>query len=93
MPIKIRYSSKLRLKRSIKTARELGLPAVVQLVKDPALLQLHLRFNPWPKNFHMPWDQLRKKEEKRKNAGISSRLTCTDEESSHLAFSAASLTL
>lgn len=25
-----------------------------QQVKDLALLQLQLRFNPWPGNFHMP---------------------------------------
>ena len=24
-------------------------------LKDPALPQLWLRFNPWPRNFHMPW--------------------------------------
>ena len=37
---------------------------MVQWVKDPALpqqwhrLQMQLRFNPWPRKFHMPWVQL-----------------------------------
>jgi len=29
-----------------------GVPTVVQWVKDPALLQLQPRFNPWPGNSH-----------------------------------------
>ena len=28
---------------------------LVQWVKDPALLQLLLRFGPWPRNFQMLW--------------------------------------
>ena len=38
---------------------------VVQQVKDPALpllwlgLLLWCRFDPWPRNFHMPWVQLK----------------------------------
>ena len=32
----------------------MGVPTVIQWVKDPALLQLWLRFDPWPRNFHVP---------------------------------------
>ena len=28
---------------------------VAQRIKDPVLPQLWHRFNPWPRNFHMPW--------------------------------------
>lgn len=37
------------------------IPSLAHWVKDPALtllwhsLQMQLRFNPWPQNFHMPW--------------------------------------
>ena len=31
------------------------IPGPEQQVKDPALPQLWLRFDPWPVNFHMPW--------------------------------------
>ena len=40
---------------------------MMQWVKDPVLpqlwcrLQLQLRINPWPGNFHVPWVQLKKK--------------------------------
>ena len=43
------------------------IPGPVQWVKNLALLQLwyrshlQLRFDPWPKNFHMPWVRLNKK--------------------------------
>ena len=43
------------------------IPSSVQGVKDPALPQLQcrwqlwLRFSPWPRNFHMPWENLKKK--------------------------------
>ena len=30
-------------------------------LKEPVLLQVWLRFNPWPRNFHMPWVQPFKK--------------------------------
>ena len=43
-----------------------GVPTVVQWVKDLALLQLWLRFNPWPGNFHMLWVWRKKKKKKRK---------------------------
>ena len=33
----------------------IGVPAVVQQVKDPVLPQLQLGFNSWPGNFHRPW--------------------------------------
>ena len=32
-----------------------------QWVKDPALPQLRLRFDPWPGTFHMPWKEEKKK--------------------------------
>ena len=35
-------------------------------VRDPTLLLLWLRFNPWPRNFHIPWAQPKKKEKGRK---------------------------
>ena len=47
-------------------------PAVAQWVKDPVLLQLwhrlqlHLRFDPWPRNFYMPWCGQKKKKKKKK---------------------------
>ena len=39
-------------------------PSPVQWIKDPALPQLWLKFNPWPGNFHMPWVRLKKKKKK-----------------------------
>ena len=36
-------------------------------MKNRALPQLWLRFDPWPRNFHMPWMQPLKK--KKKNGG------------------------
>ena len=39
-------------------------------LKGLALLQLQLRFNPWPKNFHMPRVQPFKKKKKKKNFNI-----------------------
>ena len=47
-----------------------GVPTVVQWVKDLVLLQLWLRlqlqlgFDPWPRNFHMPLVQPRKRKKK-----------------------------
>ena len=40
-----------------------GVPAVVQWVKDLALPQLWLRFDPWSGNFLMPWVRPKQKEE------------------------------
>ena len=40
-----------------------GVPTVVKWVEDPALSLQHLglllwrEFDPWPRNFHMPWAQ------------------------------------
>ena len=34
-----------------------SIPGLTQWVKDPALLQLQLQFDPWPGTFHMPWVQ------------------------------------
>ena len=51
----------------IKSKQDLGVPTVVQRVKNLALpqlwcrLQLQLDFDPWPRNFHMSWAQLKKK--------------------------------
>ena len=45
---------------------------LLQWVKDLALpqlwhrSQLQLRFNPWPRNFHMQWKQKKKKKKKKK---------------------------
>ena len=45
---------------------------MVQQVKDLALSLQQLRsllwsrFDPWPRNFHMPWVQTKKKKKKRK---------------------------
>ena len=36
-------------------------PGPVQGLKDLALPQLRLGFNPWPRNFHKPWVQSLKK--------------------------------
>ena len=53
----------------------MGIPTVVQWVKDQVLphvwhrLQLWLRFDPWPKNFHTP--QVQPKEEKKKKKNLS----------------------
>ena len=54
-----------------------GVPAVAQQVKDQALpqlwhrSQLWLRFDPWPRNFHVPQVWLGKKKKKWKdNLGI-----------------------
>ena len=47
-------------------------PAIVQWVKDPVLLQLwcrlqlRLKFNPWPGNFHIP--RVRPKKRKKRFA-------------------------
>jgi len=50
-----------------------GVCAAVQWVKDPALpqlkhrSQLHLGFDPWPRNFHILWvEQKKEKKEKKK---------------------------
>ena len=46
-----------------------------QWVKDLALpqlpcrLQLRLRFDPWPENFHIPWVSLKKKGKKKMAGG------------------------
>ena len=51
----------------IKSIDGLGVPCVVQQVKDPVLLQLWCRLqlwlgsNPWPRNFSMPRVWLKKK--------------------------------
>ena len=42
-----------------------SIPSPVLWVKDRALLQLWLGFDPWPKNFHMPWVQLKKEKERK----------------------------
>ena len=51
----------------------LGLiPGLLQWIKDLVLLhvwcrlQLWLRFDPWPGNFHMPWGFLKKEKETKK---------------------------
>ena len=36
------------------------------MVKDLALSQLCLRFNPWPRNFHTLWECKHKNKEKKK---------------------------
>ena len=36
---------------------------LAQWVKDLVLLHLQLRFDPWPRNLHMPWVQPKKKKE------------------------------
>ena len=49
-----------------------GVPTVAQWVKDPALpqvwprSQLQLRFETWPRNFHMPWVHPKEKKKKKK---------------------------
>ena len=45
-----------------------SIPRPLQWLKDPVLPQLWLRFNPWPKNFHMLW--MKKKKKKKKNPEI-----------------------
>lgn len=49
--------------KSTKGSRE-GVPQWLRQVKDPALARLWPRFNPRPKNFHMPW--VRQEEKKKK---------------------------
>ena len=40
---------------SLGCCRGVGsIPGPARWGKDPVLLQLQLRFNPWPRNFHMP---------------------------------------
>ena len=41
-----------------------SIPGLVQWGKDPTLLQLWLRFDPWPGNFHMPRVGILKKKKK-----------------------------
>ena len=59
-----------------------SIPGSVEWVKDPALLQLwhrlqlQLRFDPWPKNFHMLQVQL-EKEKKILHGGILLYAFCT----------------
>ena len=60
----------------------LGSSPVAQQVQDPALSLLWLRllrcmrcvFNPWPRNFHIPWVQPKKKKKKKKKK--KSSLVC-----------------
>ena len=42
-----------------------SIPGLAQWGKDPVLLQQWLGFDPWSRNFHMPWVQERKRERKR----------------------------
>ena len=48
-----------------------SIPGLVQWVRDPVLLQLwhrlqlQLRCDPWPGNFHMPWEQSKQKKRKK----------------------------
>ena len=58
------WHSSLRIQHCLSGA---GLiPCPVQWVKDPALTQLQLRFNPWPRNVHRPQVRpLKKKKKKR----------------------------
>ena len=42
------------IKKQTPNQTRSGVPTVVQWVKDPALPQLWLRFDPWTRNFHMP---------------------------------------
>ena len=42
-----------------------SLPGLVQWVEDQVLSQLWLRFDPWPRNIHMPWVWPLKKIKKR----------------------------
>ena len=35
------------------------------MVKEPVLSWLWLGFDPWPRDFHMPWEQQKKKRERR----------------------------
>lgn len=44
-----------------------GILAVVQRVNDPALLQLRIKFDPWPRNFHALRVQLKEGKKKMKN--------------------------
>ena len=65
-----------------------SIPSPVGWVKDPALLQLWhrsqlwFRFDPWPRNFHMPqlWQKKKKKKKKKrlqpKMASLMSREPC-----------------
>ena len=81
----------LKSKKKKKKERNLGVPTVVQWVKDSSYLcegagltpgptqwlkdlllpqlwyrlPLHIRFNPWPRNFHVPHVQLKKKKERK----------------------------
>ena len=48
----------------------MGVPTVIQWVKDPALLQLWLRFDPWPRNFHILQVWLKNKERKKEKKEI-----------------------
>ena len=62
-------------KGSLNRKKREGVPAVVQLVKDPTLLQLwhrlqlQLGFNPWPRNFHMSRVQPKKEKREREREG------------------------
>ena len=52
-----------------------GIPGLVQWVKDVVLPQLWLRFDPWPRNFHMQGDgKKKKKKKKKKNVFLPSLL-------------------
>ena len=53
-----------KIKKKKKFAR--GVPAVVQQVEDPAILQWWLGFDPWSRNFHMLWVWPKRKEKKKK---------------------------
>ena len=60
-------SCQTRLEEVGFNIRHNEVPAVVQWIKNPSAppwvaveahrLQLRLRFNPWPRNFHMLWVQ------------------------------------
>ena len=56
-----------------------SIPGPVQWVEDQGLLQLRcklklrLGFDPWPRNFHMPWVWPKNKDKNKKNALKKSR--------------------
>ena len=57
--------------------RKAGIPTVAQQVKDLAVpqlwhrSQLRIRFDPWPRNFHMSWVQPKEREREKERLKIN----------------------
>ena len=60
----------LSKKSYIKKKKSTGVPAVLQHVNELALSPQERGFDPWLRNFHVPWVWPKKKKEKRERVHV-----------------------